>query len=50
LILFAAFTQEFFAENLREYQFGKHREIQFLKNIQIGLECDIKEIENFKNI
>ena len=32
LMLFAAVTLGFFAENLREHQIEKHREIQFLKN------------------
>jgi hypothetical protein len=46
LMLFAAVTLGFFAENLREHQIEKHREIQFLKNIHLDLERDIKEIDN----
>jgi hypothetical protein len=45
-MLFAAVTLGFFAENLREHQIEKHREIQFLKNIHLDLERDIKEIDN----
>ncbi len=46
LMLFAAVTLGFFAENLREHQIEKHREIQFLKNIHLDLERDINEIDN----
>jgi len=45
LMLFAAVTLGFFAENFREHQIEKHREIQFLKNIHLDLERDIKEID-----
>jgi hypothetical protein len=45
LMLFAAVTLGFLAENLREHQIEKHREIQFLKNIHLDLERDIKEID-----
>ena len=34
LMLFAAVTLGFFAENLREHQIEKHREIQFLKKTE----------------
>jgi hypothetical protein len=44
-MLFAAVTLGFFAENLREHQIEKHREIQYLKNIHLDLERDIKEID-----
>lgn len=46
LMLFAAVTLGFFAENLREHQIEKHREIQFLKNIHLDLERDIEQIDN----
>jgi hypothetical protein len=44
-MLFAAVTLGFFAENLREHQIEKHREIQYLKNIHLDLERDILEID-----
>jgi len=43
LMLFAAVTLGFFAENLREYQEEKNREIQFLHNIHFDLQRDLKE-------
>lgn len=43
IMLFAAVTLGFFAENLREHQIEKHREIQYLKNIHLDLERDIAE-------
>lgn len=43
IMLFAAVTLGFFAENLREHQIEKHREIQYLKNIHLDLERDILE-------
>ncbi len=45
IMLFAAVTLGFFAENLREHQIEKHREIQYLKNIHLDLERDILEID-----
>ena len=42
-MLFAAVTLGFFAENLREYQEEKNREIQFLHNIHFDLQRDLKE-------
>jgi hypothetical protein len=45
IMLFAAVTLGFLAENLREHQIEKHREIQFLKNIHLDLERDIEEID-----
>jgi hypothetical protein len=42
-MLFAAVTLGFFAENLREYQEEKNREIQFLQNIHFDLLRDLKE-------
>lgn len=44
LMLFFAVTLGFFAENLREHQIEKDREIQFLENIHYDLEQDIKDI------
>ena len=43
LMLFAAVTLGFFAENYREHQIEKHREIQYLKNIHLDL-----KLENMK--
>lgn len=45
LMLFAAVTLGFFAENFREHQIEKHREIQYLKNIHLDLERDLNEID-----
>lgn len=45
IMLFTAVTLGFFAENLREHQIEKHREIQYLKNIHLDLERDIVEID-----
>lgn len=45
IMLFAAVTLGFFAENLREHQVEKNREIQFLQNIHYDLEQDLKEIK-----
>lgn len=44
-MLFAAVTLGFFAENLREYQEEKNREIQFLQNIHFDLQRDLKEAQ-----
>lgn len=44
-MLFAAVTLGFFAENLREHQIEKNREIQFLENIHYDLQQDLTEIE-----
>lgn len=46
IMLFAAVTLGFFAENLREHQIEKNREIQFLENIHYDLEQDLVEIKN----
>lgn len=45
IMLFTAVTLGFFAENLREHQIEKNREIQFLQNIHFDLEQDLKEIK-----
>ena len=45
IMLFAAVTLGFLAENFREHQIEKHREIQYLKNIHLDLERDILEID-----
>ena len=45
IMLFAAVTLGFFAENYREHQIEKNREIQFLENIHLDLKQDLKEIE-----
>jgi len=44
--LFLAVTLGFFAENVREHQIEKHREISYLKNVHEDLQLDIKNIEN----
>ncbi len=46
LMLFLAVSLGFFAENLREHQIEKHREISYLKNVHEDLQLDIKNIEN----
>ena len=50
IMLFAAVTLGFFAENYREHQIEKHREIQYLKNIHLDLERDIVEIDRIYNL
>ena len=49
LMLFLAVSLGFFAENLREHQVEKHREISYLKNVHEDLQLDIKNIENVMN-
>ena len=49
LMLFLAVSLGFFAENLREHQVEKHREISYLKNVHEDLQLDIKNIENVIN-
>lgn len=46
LMLFAAVTLGFFAENLRDHQIEKRREIRYLKTIHLDLQRDIKEIDH----
>lgn len=46
LMLFLAVSLGFFAENLREHQVEKHREISYLKNVHEDLQLDIKNIDN----
>ena len=46
LMLFLAVSLGFFAENLREHQVEKHREISYLKNVHEDLQLDLKNIDN----
>ena len=43
-MLFTAVTLGFFAENVREHQIEKHREISYLKNVHEDLQLDLKNI------
>jgi hypothetical protein len=45
LMLFLAVSLGFMAENIREHQVEKQREIKFLQNIHQDLQKDIKEID-----
>ena len=45
LMLFLAVSLGFFAENIREHQVEKQREIKFLQNIHLDLQNDIVEID-----
>ena len=45
VMLFAAVTLGFFAENVREHQVEKHREISYLKNVHEDLQLDLKNID-----
>ena len=45
IMLFAAVTLGFFAENLREVQVEKHREISYLKNVHEDLQLDFQTID-----
>jgi len=49
LMLFLAVSLGFFAENLREHQVEKHREISYLKNVHEDLQLDLKNIDNVMN-
>jgi hypothetical protein len=49
LMLFLAVSLGFFAENLREHQIEKHREISYLKNVHEDLQLDFKNIDNVIN-
>ncbi len=46
VMLFAAVTLGFFAENLRETQIEKHREISYLKNVHEDLLLDFQSCDN----
>jgi hypothetical protein len=45
VMLFAAVTLGFFAENVREHQVEKHREISYLKNVNEDLKLDLRNID-----
>ena len=45
MMLFVAVSLGFFAENLREMQVEKHREISYLKNVHEDLQLDFKNID-----
>ncbi|MEY3922339.1 MAG: hypothetical protein RL634_2100 [Bacteroidota bacterium] len=45
IMLFVAVSLGFFAENLREQQVEKHREISYLQNVHEDLQLDIKSID-----
>ena len=49
LMLFLAVTLGFLAENLREQQIEKHREISYLKNVHDDLQLDLTAINNVLN-
>ena len=49
LMLFLAVSLGFMAENIREHQIEKHREISYLKNVHEDLQLDIKSMENVIN-
>ena len=46
LMLFAAVTLGFFAENIREHQIESHRATVFLEQIKNDLKSDIRRLEN----
>lgn len=45
IMLFVAVSLGFFAENLREQQVEKHREISYLQNVHEDLQLDMKSID-----
>lgn len=45
IMLFVAVSLGFFAENVREQQIEKHREISYLRNVHEDLVLDLKNIE-----
>ena len=49
IMLFLAVSLGFFAENLREHQVEKHREISYLKNVHEDLQLDLKNIDTVVN-
>lgn len=49
VMLFTAVTLGFFAENIREHQVEKHREISYLKNVHEDLKLDLKNIDSVIN-
>ena len=49
LMLFLAVSLGFMAENIREHQIEKHREIAYLKNVHEDLKLDLINIDNVFN-
>ena len=49
LMLFLAVSLGFMAENIREHQIEKHREIAYLKNVHEDLKLDLINIDNVLN-
>ena len=45
LMLFLAVSLGFMAENIREHQIEKHREIAYLQNVHEDLKLDLKSID-----
>ena len=45
LMLFLAVSLGFMAENIREHQIEKHREIAYLQNVHEDLKLDLKTID-----
>ena len=45
LMLFLAVSLGFMAENIREHQIEKHREIAYLQNVHEDLKLDLKNID-----
>jgi hypothetical protein len=46
LMLFLAVSLGFMAENIREHQIEKHREISYLKNVHEDLQLDLQSIDS----
>jgi hypothetical protein len=46
LMLFLAVSLGFMAENIREHQIEKHREISYLKNVHEDLQLDLQNIDS----
>ena len=46
IMLFLAVSLGFMAENIREHQIEKHREISYLKNVHEDLRLDLKSIDS----
>jgi hypothetical protein len=49
IMLFLAVSLGFMAENIREHQIEKHREIAYLKNVHEDLKLDLINIDNVLN-
>jgi hypothetical protein len=50
IMLFLAVSLGFFAENIREQQVEKHREISYLQNVHEDLKLDLINVDTVINL